>query len=204
VQWVYSSKNNQQLAERYDKWAEDYERDLKNGFGYVCPEHAVDYFARYVPLEADILDAGAGTGKVGELLFEKGYKHLSAMDLSSGMLEQARKKQVYTAFHQMVMGEQLKFPTDRFDAVISVGVLTEGHAPAGSLDKLVRITRPGGYIVYSLRTDLYEQAGFKEKNDSLLKSGKWALLEKGERFQGMPKGEPDVYLQAWVFQVKQP
>ena len=25
VQWVYSSQNNQELAERYDQWAEDYD-----------------------------------------------------------------------------------------------------------------------------------------------------------------------------------
>ena len=28
VQWVYSSKDNQELAERYDQWSKDYETDL--------------------------------------------------------------------------------------------------------------------------------------------------------------------------------
>jgi len=124
-----------------------------------------------------------------------------AMDLSKGMLEQARKKNVYKEFHQMVMGEALDFKTDSFDAVISVGALTEGHAPADSLDELVRITKPGGHIIYTLRTDLYEGAGFKEKNNSLVQSGKWVLVEKGDDIQGLPKGEPDQYLHAWVFVV---
>jgi SAM-dependent methyltransferase len=117
------------------------------------------------------------------------------------MLEQARKKNVYKELHQMVMGESLDFKTDSFDAVISVGALTEGHAPADSLDELVRITKPGGHIVYTLRTDLYEGAGFKEKNNSLSQSGKWTLVEKGDDIQALPKGEPDQYLQAWVFEV---
>ena len=30
VKWVYSSKNNQELAERYNQWAKDYDRDLEN------------------------------------------------------------------------------------------------------------------------------------------------------------------------------
>ena len=137
VQWVYSSKNNQELAERYDRWAKDYDRDLETEFGYTCPNYAVGYFTKYVPLDANILDAGAGTGMVGQLLFEKGYRQLAAMDLSVGMLEEARKKTVYKEFYQMIMGEPLDFNTDQFDAVISVGALTEGHAPADSLDELV-------------------------------------------------------------------
>ncbi len=201
VQWVYSSKSNQELAERYDQWAKDYDRDLENDFGYTCPKYAVEYFTKHVALDAEILDAGAGTGLVGELLFAKGYRELVAMDLSKGMLEQARKKNVYKEFHQMVMGEPLDFQTDWFDAVISVGALTEGHAPADSLDELVRVTKPGGHVVYSLRTDLYETAGFKEKNDGLVQSGKWTLVERGDDIQGMPKGEPDIYLQAWIFEV---
>jgi len=201
VQWVYSSKNNQELAERYDQWAKDYDRDLENDFGYIGPQYTTDYFAKYVPLGARILDAGAGTGLIGELLFAKGYRELVAMDRSQGMLEQARKKNVYKEFHQMVMGELLDFQTDWFDAVISAGALTEGHAPTDSLDELVRITKPGGHIIYTLRTDLYEGAGFKEKNNGLAQLGKWALVEKGDEIQGLPKGEPDIYLQAWIFKV---
>jgi len=201
VHWVYSSKNNQELSERYDHWAKDYDRDLENDFGYIIPQYATNYFVKYVSLGARILDAGAGTGLVGELLFAKGYRELVAMDLSKGMLEQARKKNVYKEFHQLVMGEPLNFQTDCFDAVISVGALTEGHAPADSLDELVRITKPGGHIIYSLRTDLYEGAGFKEKNNRLAQLDKWTLVEKGDEIQGLPKRRADICVQAWVFEV---
>ncbi len=46
VQWVYSSKNNQELSERYDHWAKDYDRDLENDFGYIIPQYATDYLFR--------------------------------------------------------------------------------------------------------------------------------------------------------------
>ncbi|HEY77565.1 MAG TPA: class I SAM-dependent methyltransferase [Dehalococcoidia bacterium] len=201
VQWIYSSRDNKELAERYDQWARDYDEDLEEGFGWLGPQRAVDFLVRYVPREAKILDAGAGTGLVGELLAKQGYKNMVAMDISQGMLEEARKKNVYQEFHQMVMGEPLDYPTDSFDAIISVGVLTVGHAPASSLDELIRVTKPGGYIVYSLRPDVYRDSGFKEKQSALESAGRWRLVEVSEEFQPLPKGEPDVYHQVWVYQV---
>ncbi len=201
VQWIYSSSNNQELAERYDLWARDYDADLEKDFGWLGPQLAAEYFAKYVPKQARILDAGAGTGLVGEILANIGYNNLVAMDLSQGMLEEAHKKNVYREFHQMVMGEPLDFATDSFDAVISVGVLTVAHAPASSFDELVRTTKPGGYIAFSLRPDVYENSGFKEKQTALESEGKWKLVEVSEKFQPLPKGEPDVYHQVWVYQV---
>jgi len=204
VKWVYSSRDNKELEGRYDQWAKDYDADLDEGFGYLGPQMAVDVFRRYVPKGARILDAGAGTGMVGELLAKQGYSNLVAMDMSLGMLEKARAKNAYREFHRMVMGETLDFPTDSFDAVISVGVLTLGHAPASSLDELIRVTKPGGYIAYTLRPDVYRNNGFKEKQDALKAAGKWILAEVSEEFQTLPKGEPDVYHQVWVYQVPSP
>ena len=101
----------------------------------------------------------------------------------------------------MVMGETLDFITGSFDAVVSVGVLTLGHAPASSLDELVRITKPGGFIIYTLRPDIYENNGFKEKHAELEKTGMWEYVEASESVQVLPKGEPDVLMQVWVYKV---
>ena len=201
VQWVYSSKDNQELAERYDQWSKDYENDLAQDFVYLAPLKTSEVFARHVPKDARILDAGAGTGLVGVILAEMGYGDMVAMDLSPGMLDEARKKNVYQDFHVMVMGETLDYETDSFDAVVTVGVLTVGHAPASSLDELVRVTRPGGHIVFSLRPDVYEGNGFREKQDELAAQGKWQLAEVTDEFQPMPKGEPEVTHRVWAYRV---
>ena len=201
IQWVYASKNEQELKERYDKWAATYEEELDRDFGWNGPIRAVESAVKYVAKDARILDAGAGTGLVGELLAERGYTDIVAIDLSPGMLAEARKKNVYSELHQMTMGETLDFPTDAFDATITVGVLTVGHAPPHSLNELVRVTRPGGRIIYTLRPDLYEEGGFKEKHAELQSAGKWKLAEVGEPTQILPKGEPDVFHQVWVFDV---
>ncbi len=201
IQWVYESTSDKELAERYDQWAADYDIDLAEVFVWVAPETATNVFAKYVNKSARILDAGAGTGLVGECLVKAGFENLVAMDLSKGMLEEAKGKKLYSEFHQMALGGALDFPTDAFDAVISVGVFTVGHAPASAFDELVRITKPGGHIVFSLRTDVHENSGFKEIQDGLEAAGKWQLAELTDQFQPLPKGEPEVWHRIWAYRV---
>ncbi len=201
VQWVYAATNNQELEERYDQWAAEYDRDLEENFAWNAPGTAARVLADLAPASAKILDAGAGTGLVGEALVKLGYGDMVAIDLSMGMLEEARGKGVYTDFRQMVLGEHLDFDTDSFDAVISVGVFTLGHAPVNSFDELVRVTKPGGFIVFSLRTDVYEENGFKEKQSALEADGKWTLAQVTDPFQPLPKGEPEVFHQIWGYRV---
>ncbi len=201
VQWVYASEDNQQLEERYDRWAKEYDEDLADDFGYVMPRMAAETFERFVSKDARVLDAGAGTGLVGVELNRLGYTDIEAMDMSHGMLEVAGAKNVYGALHQMVMGEPLSFESDRYDATIGVGVLTLGHAPASSLDELVRVTKAGGVVAFTLRPDVYEQNGFREKQEQLVSDGRWELVEVTDQFLGLPKGEPDVYFQVWVYRV---
>jgi predicted TPR repeat methyltransferase len=201
IQWIYSSQNDQELEERYDQWAADYEADVEGDFGWISPQRTSETFARHVPQEATILDAGAGTGLVGQCLYGLGYRNLTAMDLSQGMLEIARNKNVYQAFDQMAMGQRLDYSANQFDATVVVGVFTEGHAKASSLDELVRVTKSGGHIVFSLKTDVYSEQGFKEKQDALESAGQWKLVEVTDTFQPLPKGEPEVLHQVWVYQV---
>ena len=200
VQWVYESTSNQELEERYDQWASEYDQDLDEVFAWNAPQNGAEVLARLVPADAAVLDAGAGTGLAGKCLADAGFNNLAAMDLSLGMLDEARKKDVYNSFHQMTLGEILGFETGQFDAVISIGVFTLGHAPVSSFDELVRVTKPGGYIVFSLRTDMVDD-GFQDYFRKLTDAGKWKLAEATEPFQPLPKGEPEVFHQIWAYQV---
>ena len=200
VQWVYGSASNQELEERYDQWATEYDRDLADEFAWNAPDNGARVLAGLVPVGASVLDAGAGTGLAGVCLAVAGFTNMAAMDISQGMLDVARDKNVYSSFHQMVMGETLGFETDEFDAVISIGVFTLGHAPIQSFDELVRVTKPGGYIVFSLRTDMVEE-GYQTYFDGLDTAGRWKLAQVTEPYQPMPKGEPEVFHQIWAFQV---
>ena len=89
-----------------------------------------------------------------------GRQDLYAMDLSWGVLGEARRKDLYKEFRQMALGEELSFETNSFDAVTSAGAFTTGHATVHAFDELARITKPSRSIVFSLRVNLYEGGGF--------------------------------------------
>lgn len=201
VQWIYSSANNRELAARYDVWAQEYDDDLSNTFAWLAPRLAAEVLAEHVPPGARILDAGAGTGLVGVELQRLGYADICAMDISQGMLDQARAKGCYNNFQQMVLGAPLDFASNAYDAVISVGVFTPGHAPPNSFDELARITKPGGHIIFSLRPDTRLELGFKEQQEQMESAGVWTLVTATEPFQPLPKGEPEVQHQIWVYRV---
>ena len=201
VKWIYTSTSEEELEERYNEWAAHYDTDLENAFGWIGPDRAAETLSKHVLPGAKVLDVGAGTGLVGVALAARGFTNLVGIDLSEGMLAQAREKKVYRELRRMVLGQSLEFTTDEFDAAISVGVFTVAHAPAAAFDEIARIVRPGGFFVFTLRPDTYEQDGFRQKQEAIEKAGRWHLVERSEPFQTLPKGEPDVYHEVWMYQI---
>ena len=129
LEWIYASQGNRDLEERYDAWAGQYDQDVA-GYGYKIPGIVAGFVGRYLtPANGVLLDAGAGTGVMGEVLALIGFKELVAMDLSAGMLEVAKEKGIYRDIRQMVMGEHLDFPDNAYSGVTAVGVLSVAHAP---------------------------------------------------------------------------
>ena len=199
VQWIHSSQPNEEW-ECYDAGSAEEDADPFS-FGDVIPGIIAGLLARYESERGLILDPGAHTGIMGELLGHLGYKDLVAIDLSQGALNVAESRGAYKSLHQMVMGEHLDFPDDNFQAVVACGVLGDVHAPPSSFDELLRITRPGGHVIFSVRADVYLSGGFKEVMDGHAASGRWTMAEMTEPFKSLPVGEPDVRHQVFAYRV---
>ena len=196
-----NAKSSEEVADIYDNWAEDYERRIFS-YGYSTPAVAAGFFGRYVkPEDGMVLDAGAGSGLMGEVLVPLGYGELVGIDISREMLELARRKGVYKDLREMELGGRLDFPDDAFGAVVSTGVFAAGHAPPESFDDLIRITRPGGHAVFGVRTDVYLEGGFKEKQDALEKESRWQLLEATDPFSHLRFEDPELKVRVFAYRV---
>lgn len=182
---VYAAKSTAEVADLYDRWADTYDAEMAVA-GYRHPSICVALLARHVPRGAGpILDAGAGTGLMGEWLGIVGYGRVEALDISAGMLAKARAKGVYDAFHELALGGPLPFADGHFAAVVSAGVFTTGHVGGEGLDELVRICRPGGAIVLTVKNTVWD-GGFAEKIAALEKAGLVTRAEETEPYVSMP------------------
>ena len=153
---VYGAKDRAQVAAAYDAWAETYEAEMRAA-GYRHPSVGLALVSRHLPRGAGpVLDAGAGTGLLGEWLGILGYAQVEALDLSAGMLAVAERKGVYSRLTQAALGSPLPFADAAFAAVVSTGVFTTGHVGTEALPELFRITRKGGVIVLTVKLTVWE------------------------------------------------
>ena len=201
VKWVYASASANESRDRYNEWAPDYERDLLDTYGYRLPDAIAEHFVRWVRPPARVLDAGVGTGLVGMCLADRGFTDLVGLDNSPAMLRESASKGLYAKLHQMTLGEPLGFESSAFDAVISVGTFTEGHAPAAGLRELARVTRPGGHVVVGIRPDIIDSHGFGTIIDELVADRVWEVVERTEPYVAMEKLESHVLVETWCFRI---
>jgi len=198
---VYAAQNPSELADAYAGWAAAYDRETIS-LGYCLPFAIASWVARYLPTGAGpLLDAGCGTGLSGPYCAALGYLDLHGLDLSVDMLRIARGRGTYRELKHAELGKVLPWPDDHFAGFFSTGVFTAGHAPAESLDELVRITRSGGFAIFTVRDILIESGGFAEVFDRLSTSGRWRKVEESGAFRAFVLAEPDVLVKAFVFEV---
>lgn len=92
-----------------------------------------------------VLDIAAGTG-TSSASFARSGAAVVGVDISEGMLEEARRKHQNVEF-VLADAEKLPFHADEFDAVtISFG-LRNVNDPRKALDEMYRVLKPGGRLV---------------------------------------------------------
>jgi SAM-dependent methyltransferase len=185
---VYGAKAPAEVAAAYDAWAATYEADMAAS-GYRHPTIALALLARHLaPGAGPILDAGVGTGLMGQWLPLVGYPLVDGLDLAAGMLAVAAKKGVYRALHQCALGGPLPFADGAYAGIVSTGVFTTGHVGAEALPELIRICRPGGVIVLTVKLTVWE-AGFQAALAAQQAKGRIGVLEETAPYVSMP-GDP--------------
>ncbi len=179
--WIHENKDTQELRSKYDAWAKLYESDIRQSWE-IMPMNAASMLKQLLPHEnIAILDAGAGSGMVGEALNKQGYKNITAIDLSQEMLEIARKKQVYKLIEEVNLEKPINlFEKESFDAILAIGVFTYGHASPAGLYHLLPLVKRGGIFILTVRLSN------KPMQEAFTKLP-WTLISQQEYlFEGAP------------------
>ena len=152
----------EQVAELYDGWANTgYDTDLAT-WNYEAPARAAAIAIEALGdlASARILDAGCGTGLVGIELRRQGATHIIGGDFSPTSVEVARQRGVYDDVLHLDLNAPLDFPADSFEAIVSVGVFSYLTDSRATIVELLRVTAPGGCVVFTQRSDLWTERDF--------------------------------------------
>lgn len=182
---VYEAKGTEEVAALYDGWADTYDAEMAAA-GYRHPSICLALLSRHLPRgSAPLLDAGAGTGLIGEWLGIIGYPRVEGLDISAGMLARARAKGVYADLHNLALGGPLPFRDGHFAGIVSAGVFTTGHVGQEGLDELIRVCAPGGIMVLTVKNTVWDD-GFQARLEELQAQGAIALVEETPPYVSMP------------------
>ena len=175
------------IEDYYEKWSGSYNHDVFEE-EYSAPEFMANYLASILQnhLEInpkdqnlEILDAGCGTGLVGNALCRQGFQNIDGFDLSHKMVEIARQTEAYRYLRGGCdMTSRIEFyQDDRYQATVCCGVFTTGYVHPIALEELIRITKAGGILLVSTRKSYYDVSDFQLVIDNFQEEGKFSLID---------------------------
>jgi predicted TPR repeat methyltransferase len=106
----------------------------------------------------DVLDAGCGTGLCGAMVAPFA-RRLVGVDLSQGMLEHAKNKNVYHSLVKAELTEYLSDHGETFDLIVSADVLVYFGDLKGVIAAFAEALRPNGLLVFTLEHAFGHSAG---------------------------------------------
>lgn len=161
--------------------------------------HYHGFLAQYIPDNCrHALDIGCGTGEFTRIVAEKS-KHVAGLDLSSGMLESARKRSESYPHITYLNADIMELPLEErsLDFIASLAVFHHLDLDL-LLPKLKKALRPGGALAI---LDLYEQSRWEQlanlwvvPYNQLYLWRKKAWQTEAEKLAWQEHGANDVYM----------
>ena len=176
---AYANPPTDELMALYAAWADSYDSDLIDAYGYMAPADAVaalitpDLPGGALAKGARILDAGCGTGQAGALLAAAGYHHVDGADLSPEMRAVAARLGVYRTLYELDMtadyapqvaaalGTDIA-PAAPYDAVICVGVFGYGPPHIADLPRIMDAAAPGAPVLVTVNGMGWVKMGWED------------------------------------------
>ena len=161
---AYSVKTPEDNIKLYKVWASSYDNDFAKKNDYRSPVLISNYYDKYSNKnDVPVLDVGAGTGLIAEVMNKKNTIDIDAIDISPEMLESAKSKNCYNKLIEADLTKNLDIDNNYYGAIVSAGTFTHGHIGPNALDELLRVTKPSGLFVITIHSKVYVNQNFEQK-----------------------------------------
>ena len=206
---AYSVESPDDNRALYAVWADTYESEFTVPRRYVYDLNAAELLCQGFSGSGPVLDAGCGTGLVGEQLRRLGVTVVDGLDISREMLAKARSKTapdgspVYRQLIEADLTGPIDIASDTYAGLVSAGTFTHGHVGPDGIAELLRVARPGARCVIGVNSSIFETDGFKDRFDRYAADGVIDGLEVQLRqvYEGADGSEPNHMAQVAVFAV---
>ena len=144
------------IAGVFDEYADRFDTALIEGLGYSVPADLSGLVRETTGAEhvfGRVLDLGCGTGLAGER-FRTACAWLEGVDLSEGMVNQARRRAIYDS---LAVGGALDFLAAcdaRYDLIVAADVLVYFGDLSRVFGGAMRALVPGGRFAFSTEADV--------------------------------------------------
>ncbi len=183
---AYAVQGADAVRKLYDDWAAGYDADLDET-GYATPRRVAAVLrAEMADPAAPVLDFGCGTGLSGAALAAAGFTTIDGVDVSDGMLDQARAKALYRNVDLIGEADSLTDRAGCYAGIVAIGVIGPGGAPADVIERLWAILPSGGRFAVSFNDHTLRDPAFVARLEACVANGAGRILvrEHGDHLRG--------------------
>ena len=170
------------MQNRFDKWAETYDKSILNYLIFNSVRKKICNILGNLE-DKKVLDVGCGTGTLLKELAEKNpNSYFIGIDSSKKMIEAADKKKIKNLEFFIRNSENLNFPEERFDYILSSFSFHHWPNQEKSIENCYRILKKQGkLIIVDLSLPIYLLGG--KGTTKILTSKEMKKLFKSKSFE---------------------
>lgn len=189
---AYALDSDEMSRALYRDWAQTYDETMLQGLHYQSPQTVARLLAAHLSdRQAAVLDIGCGTGLLGQGLAEHGFGTIDGLDVSPEMMQVAQRRGVYRRFIEADLNLPLAIPDASYGGASCCGTFTHGHVGAGCLDELFRVLRSGAPFAFTVKLEVFDSLGFKDKLAALEQQGTIRMLSFAHDRHYATSDQPD-------------